>query len=255
MNQLLNKVAVITGGNSGIGFAAAQVFLTNGARVLITGRKQDAVHQAVAALGSGAAGFLADQGRLQDADTLAAHIKAEYGQVDVLFINAGIAQIMPFADATEQHFDDIMNINFKGAFFTAQKLLPLLKDGGSIVFLSSIVADAGMPGNAVYSASKAALNALARTLARELAPRSIRVNVVNPGPIATPILEKAGMTTAQVDEAMGRISKTIPLQRIGEAVEVAKLVAFLASDDAKFITGAEVNIDGGIMVHPIAQLS
>ncbi|GAA0550871.1 SDR family oxidoreductase [Chitinophaga japonensis] len=254
MNQLLNKVAVITGGNSGIGFATAQVFLTNGARVLITGRKEAAVNQAVAALGSGAAGFVADQGKLSDADALAAHVKAEYGQVDVLFINAGIAQMVPFPDASEQHFDDVMNINFKGAFFTAQKLLPLLKDGGTIVFLSSISAISGMVGNAVYSASKAALNSLARTLTRELAPRNIRVNVVNPGPIATPIFEKIGLPAEQLEEAKGRLGQAIPLQRIGEAVEVARLVAFLASDDAKFISGAEVNIDGGIMVHPVATL-
>ncbi len=250
MSQLLDKVAIITGGNSGIGFAAAQEFLTKGARVLITGRKKDAVDQAVAALGTNAAGFLADQRSLEDADKLAAHVKAQYGKVDILFVNAGVAVLGAFAETTEAQFDEGMDINFKGAFFTVQKLLPLLKDGGSIIFLSSINAATGMAGTAVYSASKAAMNSLTRVLSRELAGRKIRVNAVNPGPITTPILEKAGLSDEAAAGFREQISKAVPLQRMGDAGEVAKLVAFLASDDSRYISGTEVAIDGGLTVHP-----
>jgi NAD(P)-dependent dehydrogenase (short-subunit alcohol dehydrogenase family) len=160
---------------------------------------------------------------------------------------------VPFTEASEQHFDEIMDINFKGAFFTTQKLLPLVKDGGSIIFLSSISGITGMPGSAVYSASKAAMNSLNRTLSRELAARKIRVNVVNPGPIVTPILEKTGITAAEAAAMFDQFGKLVPLQRVGEAGEVANLVAFLASDEAKFINGAEVNIDGGLAVHPLVH--
>jgi NAD(P)-dependent dehydrogenase (short-subunit alcohol dehydrogenase family) len=255
MSQLQNKVAVITGGNSGIGFAAAQDFVTKGARVLITGRNPQAVDQAVAALGERAAGIIADQGSVRDAEKLAAHISAQYGKVDILFVNAGVGRFSAIADADEAHFDEIMNINFKGAFFTAQKLLPLVNDGGTIIFLSSINAYVGMPGAGVYSASKAALNSVARTLSRELAPRNIRVNVINPGPIDTAILDKAGQTADTKKEFQATLRRNVPLQRIGEAGEVAKLTSFLASDDALFINGAEINIDGGLMVHPLLSQS
>jgi NAD(P)-dependent dehydrogenase (short-subunit alcohol dehydrogenase family) len=254
MDQLQHKVAVITGGNSGIGFATAQEFLAKGAKVIITGRKKAAVEEAVAALGAGADGFVADQGKLQDADALARHIEAKYGAIDILFVNAGIAYFSAFAEVSESQFDEIMDINFKGAFFTAQKLLPLLKDGGALIFLSSVNAYAGMPGTAVYGASKAAMNSLTRTLARELASRNIRVNVVNPGPIKTAIFGKTGRSEAEVDVMLEQIKGAVPLQRVGESAEVAKLVAFLASDDSKFITGAELNIDGGIAVHPLIAL-
>lgn len=254
MDQLQNKVAVITGGNSGIGFATAQEFLAKGAKVIITGRKKAAVEEAVAALGAGAEGFVADQGKLQDADALAKHVETKYGAIDILFVNAGIAYFSAFAEVSESQFDEIMDINFKGAFFTAQKLLPLLKDGGALIFLSSVNAYAGMPGTAVYGASKAAMNSLTRTLARELASRNIRVNVVNPGPIKTPIFGKTGRSAAEVDVMLEQIKGAVPLQRVGESEEVAKLVAFLASDDSRFITGAELNIDGGIAVHPLIAL-
>lgn len=254
MDQLTNKVAVITGGNAGIGFATAQEFLARGAKVVITGRKPDAVDQAVAALGSGADGFVADQGKLQDADALAKYVESKYGQVDTVFVNAGIGAFASFAEVSEAQFDDIMDINFKGAFFTTQKLLPLVKDGGSIIFLSSVNALGGMPGTVVYGASKAALNSLSRTLARELAPRNIRVNAVNPGPVRTTILHKTGLSATEVDAIYDQMGKTVPLQRIGESEEVAKLVAFLASDDSKFISGAELNIDGALMVHPLLTL-
>lgn len=248
MDQLQNKTAVITGGNSGIGYATAADFLAKGAKVLITGRKPEAVQQAAAALGK-ADSFIADQGRIEDSQKLAEYIRDRYGKIDILFVNAGVAAMEPFTNVTEASFDTVMDINLKGAFFTVQHLLPLINDGGTIILLSSVNAYAGMPGASVYSASKAGLNSLGRTLSRELASRKIRVNIVNPGPVATPILEKAGIPKEAINEE--QLAKALPIGRIGQPEEIAKLVSFLASDDASFITGAEYNIDGGIITHPL----
>ncbi|HEY8958647.1 glucose 1-dehydrogenase [Chitinophaga sp.] len=248
MDQLQNKTAVITGGNSGIGYATAADFLAKGAKVLITGRKPEAVQQAAAALGK-ADSFIADQGRIEDSQKLAEYVRDRYGKIDILFVNAGVAAMEPFTNVTEASFDTVMDINLKGAFFTVQHLLPLINDGGTIILLSSVNAYAGMPGASVYSASKAGLNSLGRTLSRELASRKIRVNIVNPGPVATPILEKAGIPKEAINEE--QLAKALPIGRIGQPEEIAKLVSFLASDDASFITGAEYNIDGGIITHPL----
>ncbi|MDR6569183.1 glucose 1-dehydrogenase [Chitinophaga ginsengisegetis] len=249
MDQLQNKTAVITGGNSGIGYATAADFLAKGAKVLITGRKPEAVQQAVAALGGEVDSFIADQGKINDSQKLAEYVRDRYGKIDILFVNAGVAAFASFADVTEASFDTVMDINLKGAFFTVQHLLPLINEGGTIILLSSVNALAGMPGAVVYSASKAGLNSLGRTLSRELASRKIRVNIVNPGPVATPILEKAGIPKEAISEE--QLAKALPIGRIGQPEEIAKLVSFLASDDASFITGAEYNIDGGISVHPL----
>lgn len=248
-STLRNKVAVVTGGNSGIGYATAEEFVAQGAQVIITGRNRAAVDAAASKLGSGTLGIIADQASLADTDALVNSVKEHFGKVDVLFVNAGIGAFIPVADATEEHFDSIMNTNFKGAYFTVQKFLPHLNDGASIILLSSINAFTSMAGSSVYSASKAALNALGRTLSSELAGRGIRVNVVNPGPIATPILSKAGMDEATVTAFQAAAAGRIPLNRIGESPEVAKLVAFLASSDASFITGSEYTIDGGLSNH------
>jgi NAD(P)-dependent dehydrogenase (short-subunit alcohol dehydrogenase family) len=249
MALLQNKTAVITGGNSGIGYATAADFLAKGARVLITGRKPAAVQQAAAALGKDTDSFIADQGKPEDTERLAEYVRDRYGKIDILFVNAGTGAFAAFADVTETDFDNIMNINLKGAFFTVQHLLPLINEGGTIILLSSVNAISGMPGTSVYSASKAGLNALGRTLSRELAARKIRVNTVNPGPVETPLLEKAGIPKTAVNAE--QLAGKLPAGRIGQPEEIARLVSFLASDDASFITGAEYNVDGGISVHPL----
>jgi len=247
MSSLKDKIVVITGGNSGIGYATAASFLAKGAKVLITGRNGSAVQEAVYALGHPAEGFKADQSDLKDAKRLAEYVQGRFGKIDALFINAGVAKLAPFETVTADLYDELMNVNFKGAFFTIQQLLPLISDGGSITLLSALNAYAGTPNAAVLSASKAALNSLGRTLSRELASRRIRVNTVNPGIITTPLLEKVGMP----DVLKTHLGSITPLGRLGKPEDVAKMVTFLASDDASFITGAEYNVDGGLMVHPL----
>jgi NAD(P)-dependent dehydrogenase (short-subunit alcohol dehydrogenase family) len=249
MELLQNKTAVITGGNSGIGYATAADFLAKGAKVVITGRRPDAVQQAVATLGKDVDSFIADQVKIEDSKQLAEYVRDRYGKIDILFVNAGIGTFANVVDVTEEQFDRIMDTNLKGAFFTVQHLLPLINDGGTIILLSSVNAHSGMPGASVYSASKAGLNSLGRTLSRELSARKIRVNIVNPGPVETPILEKAGVPKEAINP--DHIAQRLPIGRIGQPEEIARLISFLASDDASFITGAEYNIDGGLSVHPL----
>ncbi|RDL45741.1 short-chain dehydrogenase [Marinomonas piezotolerans] len=249
MSNLVGKIAVITGGHSGIGYATAVKFKELGAKVIITGRDEESLNRAAATIGATA--IKADQGNLKDIDRLATQVKDLHGTVDILFINAGIATFAPVEETTEDQFDDMMNINFKGAFFTAQKFIPLLNEGASVINLSSINAYAGMPNTATYAASKAALNALTRTLSTELAPRKIRVNSVNPGPTKTPLFGKLGMPEDTIKEFSTAMENRIPLHRFGEPSDIANLVAFLASDDASFITGGEYNIDGGTNINPV----
>ena len=251
MSKLDGKTAVVTGGSSGIGYATARKIRESGAKVIITGRNPEAVEKAAKEIG--AVGLVADQAKLGDIDSLVQRAKEELGGVDVLFINAGIAAFAPVEHLTEEQFDATMNINFKGAFFTLQKFLPILRDGASVINLSSINAYTGMPNTAVYAASKAALNSLTRTAAYELAPRKIRVNAVNPGPTNTAIFGKLGMPDEAVQEFASAMQNRIPLKRFGEPEDVAALVAFLASDEASFITGAEYNIDGGTNLNPLLQ--
>ena len=251
MSRLDGKTAVVTGGSSGIGYATARKIRELGAKVIITGRNPEAVDKAAGEIG--AVGLVADQASLGDTDALVEFAKEELGGVDVLFINAGIAAFAPVEHLTEEQFDATMNINFKGAFFTLQKFLPILRDGASVINLSSINAYTGMPNTAVYAASKAALNSLTRTAAYELAPRKIRVNAVNPGPTNTAIFGKLGMPDEAIQEFASAMQNRIPLKRFGEPEDVATLVAFLASDEASFITGAEYNIDGGTNLNPLLQ--
>jgi len=249
MNDLTGKVAVVTGGNSGIGYETAKYFKEAGASVIITGRSADRIASAASVLG--VKGIVADVIDLSAIDSLVAQVTLEFGKIDVLFVNAGIFSPAPVGQNTEEMFDTQMGINFKGAVFTTEKFLPIINDGGSIINLSSINAYTGMPNTAIYAASKAALNAYTRTAATELAGRHIRVNSVNPGPIYTPIFGKTGMPEEQLNQFAQAMQERIPLKRFGQPEDIAKLVTFLASDDASFITGSEYNIDGGINLNPI----
>ncbi|MBB6112456.1 glucose 1-dehydrogenase [Mucilaginibacter lappiensis] len=246
MNNFQNKIALITGGNSGIGYAAARELKEKGATVIITGRRKDAIEKAASELG--VTGIVADQSDIHATEQLVATVTESYGQVDILFINAGIAAISPIEHASEQHFDDIMNINFKGAYFTLSKFIPVLRDGGSVVFLSSIVASTTSPASSIYSASKAALNSVMKSAALELAPRKIRVNAVSPGPITTEIMHKAGLDDATLGIIKDSLITKSPLKRMGTSAEVASVVTYLCADAAGFITGSEFIIDGGMLL-------
>ncbi|MBA4743701.1 MAG: SDR family oxidoreductase [Muricauda sp.] len=249
MSTLKGRVAVITGGNSGIGYATAKKFKEEGATVIITGRSKEKVELAAAELG--VKGIVADVLDLAAIDQAVGMITAEFGKIDILFVNAGVFIPMPVGQSTKDGFDNLMDINFKGAVFTIEKFLPILKDGGSIVNLSSINAYTGMPNTAVYGASKAALNAYTRAAATELSPRKIRINALNPGPIATPIFSKTGMSEEQLKGMGDMMQARIPLKRYGRPEEIAEVAAFLASDKASFITGSEYNVDGGLNINPI----
>jgi NAD(P)-dependent dehydrogenase (short-subunit alcohol dehydrogenase family) len=239
------KTVVITGGNSGIGLATAKLFHEEGAKVAISGRDQKTLDEAVKSIGSGTLAVKADVSKLDDIDKFYAQVTAKFGKIDALFANAGIAKFASAADSNEKLFDETFDINVKGLFYTVQKALPLLNDSAGIVLNSSIVGTKGNAGATVYSASKAAVRSFARTFAAELVDRKIRVNVVSPGPIETPILEKGGMPQAAVDSFAENIRNRIPMKRFGTPEEVGHAVLFLASDEASYITGVELNVDGG----------
>jgi NAD(P)-dependent dehydrogenase (short-subunit alcohol dehydrogenase family) len=245
MNRLKGKTAVITGGNSGIGLATAQLFLEEGARVIITGRRADAVKQAIESLGRGAFGIVSDAGNMTAVRTLPDEVKRITPQVDILFANAGVGLFAPFNETSEDLFDSNLNVNFKGVFFTVQGLLPLIPDGGSILLNSTILVHSGLETTAAYSASKGAVLALGKTLAIELASRKIRVNSISPGPISTPIYNKMGMAEDVLKEFAAGVQAKVPLKRFGESRDVAQVALFLASDDSSFMTGSEVSVDGG----------
>lgn len=239
MKNLKNKVAVVTGGNSGIGYATAKVLKENGAKVIITGRRKEAIEKAAYELN--VSGLMADQSSLPDIDILVAKVKKDFGKVDILLINAGIAKFAPIELMTENMFDEIMNVNFKGAYFTLGKFIPILNDNASVVLLSSTSATISPQSASVYAASKAAINAVMKIAALELASRKIRVNAVSPGPVATEIMNKAGLDHSVETQ----IINSIPLLRLGKADEVADLITYLSGDSASFITGSNFLIDGG----------
>jgi NAD(P)-dependent dehydrogenase (short-subunit alcohol dehydrogenase family) len=244
--KLEGKVAVITGGNSGIGLATARRFVAEGAHVFITGRRQAELDQAVTQIGRDITGVQGDVSHLTDLDRLFATVKQRHGRLDVLFANAGVVALAPLGEITEEHFDQVFHINVKGLLFTVQKALPLLTDGGSIILNASIVASKGLESISVYSASKAAVRSFARCWTTDLRHRRIRVNVISPGPTDTPIFNKAGLTPEQAGEAKGSLVAAVPLGRMGTADEVANAAVFLASDDSSYVTGIELFIDGGM---------
>ncbi|SDD63977.1 NAD(P)-dependent dehydrogenase, short-chain alcohol dehydrogenase family [Mucilaginibacter pineti] len=248
MKKLAGKTAVITGGNSGIGLATAQEFIAQGAQVIITGRNEKSVNEAVALLGDNAKGVIADSADVNQVKQLGDKVKAITENIDIIFVNAGVGQFNSADQMTEEMFDDIMNINFKGAYFSLQSLLPLVNDGGSVILNTSINAHVGMGGASVYAASKAALLSLGKNLSAELLSRRIRVNSVSPGPVVTPLhtSDKLGLTEEQLAGMGAGLIQQIPVGRFGRSEEIAKTVAFLASDDSTFILGAEIIADGGM---------
>ena len=250
MNRLQDKVAVITGGNSGIGFATAQEFIAEGAQVVITGRNAQAVQEAVAQLGPRAAGVASDAASMADLRRLAAQVRAHHPRIDALFVNAGVSFAAPITEVDEAHFDAQFNINVKGAYFTIQQLLPLFNDGGSIILNSSVSAHRGVPSNSVYAATKGAVSALARSLSMDLLDRRIRVNAVSPGLITTAILDKlydqAGVPADDRGAATESYAQLIPTKHFGTPRDVAQLVTFLASDESSYMLGADVIVGGGL---------
>lgn len=246
MGKLEGKVAVITGGNSGIGLATAKEFKSQGAKVVITGRDQETLDSAKKEIGGEVLAVRADTSILSDIDRLFEAVKDQFGHIDVLFVNAGVGKFLPFENVSEDFFDHIMDINFKGAYFTIQKALPLLNEKASIILNSSINAHMGMPNTSVYAASKAALITLARTLSAELVGRGIRVNALSPGPVVTPIFGRTGLPAEDLKRLSANIQEQVPMKRFGLPEEIAKTALFLASSDSSFLLGTEIVADGGM---------
>src|SRR6195256_5176584 len=245
MNKLEGKIALITGGNSGIGFATEKQFVKEGAYVFITGRREAELAAAVKAVGRNVTGVQGDVSNLGDLDRLFAQIKREKGKLDIVFANAGVARYAALGTITEELYDSIFDINVKGLLFTVQKALPLVPDGASIILNASIVASKGLPANSVYSATKAAVRSFARTWTTDLKDRRIRVNAVSPGPIDTPGLNDLVASSGAGEQRLKMISNSVPLGRLGTPDEIAKAVVFLASDDSSYVTGTELFVDGG----------
>ena len=246
MNKLKNKVAVITGANSGIGLATAKLYLKEGAKVIISGRREQALLDATKNLEGDFELVVADVSKPEDNAKLIQETKARYGNIDILFLNAGIAPPTPTSDITESHYDEVFNINVKGPILAVKEALPHINDGGTILFTNSIVHQKGFDGLGVYSASKGALRAYARVLTSEVKSRGIRVNSIAPGPIDTPIYGKMGLPQEVVEEMGKGFAAQVPLGRFGASEEVAKTALFLASDDASYINGIELEVDGGL---------
>jgi NAD(P)-dependent dehydrogenase (short-subunit alcohol dehydrogenase family) len=245
MGKLDGKIALVTGGNSGIGLATAKRFVAEGAYVYITGRRRAELSDAVSEIGRNVSGMQGDVSKLADLDRIFAQVKQEKGKLDVVFANAGIAQYAPLGKITEELYDSIFDINVKGVIFTVQKALPLLPDGASIILNASIVGSKGLTSNSIYSASKAAVRSLARTWTTDLKDRHIRVNAVSPGLTDTPGLKQLLGSSDAGQQRLQMIGTLVPMGRMGSPDEVAKAVVFLASDDSSYITGVELFVDGG----------
>ena len=245
MGKLDGKIAVITGGSAGIGLATAKLFVREGAHVVVTGRDSAALDAAVGEIGSGGEAFHGDISKLADLDALRAHVERTHGRVDIVFANAGGGVPGMFEQVSEADFDYTANTNFKGTFFTVQKLVPLMTMGGSVILNTSILGSQGRHGFSVYSATKAAIRSLARSLTAELSDRHIRVNALAPGQIDTDIMRKVGMDDDMIEQVRAQASAQIPMGRTGSADEIAKAVLFLASEEASYVTGVELSVDGG----------
>jgi NAD(P)-dependent dehydrogenase (short-subunit alcohol dehydrogenase family) len=244
--RLAGKVAVVTGGNSGIGLATAKRFAAEGAHVFITGRRQKELDAAVKSIGRNATAVVGDVSKLADLDRLYATVRKEKDRVDVVFANAGLGEFMPLGSITEEHFDKTFAVNVKGLLFTVQKALPLMPDGGSIILNASVAGVKGIAAFSVYSATKAAVRSFARSWTTDLKDRRIRVNVISPGPIDTPILEAVMPSKEQSEEFKSGVTSMVPLGRMGRPEEIANAALFLASDESSFIAGAEIFVDGGL---------
>ncbi|UEG51881.1 SDR family oxidoreductase [Mucilaginibacter daejeonensis] len=246
MKKLENRVAVITGGNSGIGLATAQLFAQQGAHVAITGRNQQTLESAISQIGNDAIGVASNSAYLTQIDQLYQKVDQAFGKIDILVINAGVYVTGLLSDYTEEMFDQTSDINFKGVFFSVQKALPYLKDGASIILTGSTVSEKGLPTIAAYAATKAAVRSLARSFSAELLDRKIRVNVLSPGPVDTPVFERSGASQEEIAGAKAYMAQATPVKRMGTTDEMAQGFLYLASDDSKFMVGGELLLDGGL---------
>jgi NAD(P)-dependent dehydrogenase (short-subunit alcohol dehydrogenase family) len=245
MGKLSGKVAVVTGGSAGMGLATARLMVQEGAKVIITGRDQAALDAAVQSMGRDVEAVRSDVSKIADIEALRAHIEKQHGRVDIVFANAGTAKPGPFEQVSVEDFDSGVDTNLKGTFFTVQKLVSLMTAGGAVVLNTSIQGSKGWPGFTVYAATKAAIRSLARTLTAELSARGIRVNAVAPGFIDTDLIRKVGLSDVAIQQINDQAHAQIPMKRSGSAEEIAKAVLFLASDDAAYVTGVELVVDGG----------
>ncbi len=245
-NKLTGKVALITGGNSGIGLATAKLSQAEGANVVITGRRQDAVAAAVKEIGGKSTGIVSDTGNVNEIQALYQTVKEQYGKIDVLFLNAGVATFGSFTEVDEAAFDNMVNVNFKGLFFNVQMALPLLTEGSSVIFTTSVADQKGFATTSVYSATKAAVRSLARSLSAELVEHKIRFNAIAPGPIDTPIFDKLGIPTETIPEVKEGFASQVPMKRMGSPDDIAQAALFLASDDSSFVMGIDLTVDGGM---------
>jgi NAD(P)-dependent dehydrogenase (short-subunit alcohol dehydrogenase family) len=246
MERLKDKVAVITGGNSGIGLATAQRFVAEGAYVFITGRRQSELDKAVKQISKNVGDVQGDVSNMADLDRLYATVKQQKGHIDILFANAGVSDLAPLETITEDHFDKIFNVNVKGLLFSVQKALPLFHEGGSIILNASVGASKGVGATSVYSAAKAAIRSFARTWTADLKYLKIRVNAISPGLIDTPIFNRFAQSEEEINQIKANLVAAVPMGRMGGPDEIAKAVSFLASDDSSYITGIELFVDGGM---------